>query len=44
MGIKEKILELLKSGETVSGGQLARELGIPVEKVNVFVEGVRLID
>ena len=41
MGIREKILELLKSGETVSGGQLARELGVSRNAVWKVVNGLR---
>ncbi len=41
MGIKERTLELLKSGETVSGGQLARELGVSRNAVWKAVNGLR---
>ena len=41
MGIKERTLELLASGATVSGGQLARELGVSRNAVWKVVNQLR---
>ena len=41
MGIKEKTLDLLGTGETVSGAQLARELGVSRNAVWKVMNGLR---